>query len=548
MPRSLPSLAELFPGRLRLLLWPAAAALGIAAEWALYGWGHARDWAPDLVTGWSLIACGLIAWSRRPESRSGALMVATGFAWFAANFAATGVGATDWLSGHALYLHRGPLVQLVLTYPRGRSAGRLERSAVAVGYVAALVTAIWQSEVATIVLAALLIGVAIRGNARAVGRERRARLYALQATAFLAVVLAATAAVRLAVPTQGAKDATLLAYQVALCALAIGPLIGLLRAPWERAAVTDLVVELGQTRSGTLRDALARALGDPKLEVGYRLSGGGVYVDAAGRPVPLPAPGSERRVTRVERDGQEVAALIHDPAVLDDPALFEAVTAAARLAASNAKLQAEVRARVAELQASRRRLVEAGDDERRRLEHRLSEGAARRLASLEQVLARARRRAQPNTVHGIERAESQLARTLDELRELAAGLHPRELVETGFAPALASLAARSPVPVALAVTGDRLPAEIEAAAYFVCSETLANVAKHASASGATVTVRAGDGRVRVDVVDDGVGGADPGGGSGLGGLADRVEALGGRLRIDSPKGSGTRISADIPLG
>lgn len=534
--------------RLRLLLWPAGAGFGLAAEWIFFGWSDFGDWVPDLLTGWSLIACGLIGWSRRPGSRSGALMAATGFTWFAGNFAASGVGAIDWLSAHALYLHRGPLVQLVLTYPRGRPAGRLERAAVLAGYAAAVVVPIWRSETTTIVLAWILVGVASRDYLRAVGRDRRAHLYALRMTAFLAAVLAGAAVVRLVLPTQDAKEATLLAYQAALCALAVGLLAGFIRAPWERAPVTDLVVELGRTRSGTLRDALARALGDPTLEVGYRLSDDDVYVDAAGRPVLLPAPGSDRRVTRVERDGQELAVLVHDPAVLDDPALFEAVAAAARLAASNAKLQAEVRAQVAELQASRRRLVEAGDEERRRLERRLSEGAARRLASLEQVLARAQRRARPNTIHGIERAESQLARTLDDLGELAAGLHPRELVETGFAAALASLAARSPVPVALAVTGERLPAEIEAALYFVCSETLANVAKHASASGAKVTVCADDGRVRVDVVDDGVGGADVTGGTGLGGLADRVEALGGRLRIDSRQGSGTRISADIPLG
>ena len=134
------------------------------------------------------------------------------------------------------------------------------------------------------------------------------------------------------------------------------------------------MVELGEARSGTLRDALSRALGDPTLEVGYWLPDRGMYVDAAGRALDLPAHGSDRRVTRVQRDGQELAALVHDPAVLDDPALLEAVTAAARLGAANARLQAQVRARVEELQVSRRRLIEASDDERRRLEQRLREG------------------------------------------------------------------------------------------------------------------------------------------------------------------------------
>jgi signal transduction histidine kinase len=207
-----------------------------------------------------------------------------------------------------------------------------------------------------------------------------------------------------------------------------------------------------------------------------------------------------------------------------------------------------VRAQVAELQASRRRLVAARDDERRRLEQRLDKGAARRLASLQRVLAHARDRAGRETLSAIERAETQLARTNAELQELAAGLHPRELVENGLAAALASLVERSAVPVELDVPDERLPAEIEATAFFICSEALANVGKHASASRAALAITKSDDLVRVVVVDDGVGGANPVGGSGLRGLSDRVEALGGRLQVVSPPGSGTRVSAEIPLG
>jgi signal transduction histidine kinase len=549
--RSPPSSAD-FSGRTLLpLLAAAAVVVGIAAEWTYYGWVNPRDWLPDLVTGWILIACGLIGWWRRPESRTGALLTLTGFAWFVPDFAATGVGAVDWLAEHALYLHRGPLIQVVLLYPRGRGGGRTERAALVVAYAAAVVLPIWQNYIATIVLAVLLVGVATRGYVRAVGRARRERRYALEASVFLGAVLVAIAAARLAVPTQDAlttKTTTLLVYEAALCLLAIGLLVVLLRRPWQRAAVTDLVVELGETRSGTLRDALARALGDPTLEVGYRLKDEGMYVDAAGHSLNLPPPGSDRRITRLERDGQEVAALVHDRAVLDDPALVEAVAAAARLAASNARLQAEVRTQVAELQASRRRLVAARDEERRRLEQRLDEGAARRLASLQHVLAQAHQRAGPEPLARIERAETQLGRTTAELQELAAGLHPRELAENGLAAALVSLVERSPVPAELEVPDERLPAEIEAAAFFICSEALANVAKYASASRAAVGVTRIDRLVRVEVVDDGVGGADPVRGSGLRGLSDRVEALGGRLHVVSPPGSGTRISAEIPLG
>ncbi|HEX2466955.1 MAG TPA: ATP-binding protein [Solirubrobacterales bacterium] len=530
-----------------LLLWPAGAALGIAAEWTYFGWGEPRDWAPDLVTGWSLIACGLIAWSRLPDNMTGALMAATGFTWFAGNFQTTGLAGIDWLAAHALYLHRGPLVHLVLSYPSGRPAGRVGRTAVAVGYGAALVTPVWRSETATIVLAALLVAVAFHGYASAVGPERRARLLGMQATGGLAAVLAGNAIARLDVPTGAADEATLLAYEIALSAGAVALLLGLLRGSWERAAVTDLVVELGESRSGTLMDALARELGDPTLELGFWLEEAATYVDTDGRRLELPEPGSRRAVTHIEREGRPLAVFVHDPALRDDPGLVDAVAEAARLAASNARLQADVRVRVAEVQTSRRRLVEAGDEERRRLEQRLREGAERRLVSLEQALERSRRQAGSETAARIEGTRARLEQTLVELHELAAGLHPRDLTDHGLAEAVASLARRSPVLVDLEIPVERYPVEIEAAAYFLCSEALANIAKYASAARVAVEVRAGDGIMRVEVADDGVGGADPARGTGLRGLADRIEALGGTLTVESPPGEGTRLVAEIPL-
>jgi signal transduction histidine kinase len=532
-----------------LSLWPAGAALGIAGEWIYFGWGDPSGWVPDLAAGWTLIACGLVGWSRRPESRTGALMAATGFAWFAPNFTSTGLGTVDWLGDQALYLHRAPLVHMVVTYPRGRTSGGLDRVTVAVGYVAAVVTPIWRSEPASFVLAGLIVAAAGVGYLRAAGRERRARLASLAATSFLAAVFAGTAGIRLASPTQDVVDATLVAYELALCVLAIGLLTELLRAPWERARVADLVVALGEARSGMVRDELARALGDPTLEVGYWLPESGGYVDAAGRQLDVASPGLGRRVTHVERDGQAVAVLVHDSAVLDDRGLLDAVAAATRLAASNARLQAEVRSQMAELHASRRRLVRAGDDERRRLEQRLHDSAERRLALLAQALGRApgRSRGGPDTEKRIERAEQQLGITLGELRELAAGLHPRLVSETGLANSLRSLAEGSPVPVDVAVPDRRLPEEVEAAVYFVCSEALANVAKYAHGSRVEVSVRERDGRLFVEVADDGVGGAVIERGTGLRGLADRVEALGGSLSLESPPGGGTRLALELPL-
>jgi signal transduction histidine kinase len=532
-----------------LLLWPAGAVVGIAGEWRLYGWADPGDWVPDLLTGWAMIACGLAGWSRRPQSRSGALLAAAGFAWFAPNFAATGAAALAWLSAHALYLYRGPLVQLVLTFPLGRPVRRLDRAAVAAGYAAAVITPVWADKTATIVLSCLLVAVAVRGYVRAAGRERRMRLAALQATAVVAAVLVAVALVRLAAPAQAAGAATLHAYQAALSGLSLGLLVGLLRGSWERAEVADLVVELGATRSGTLRDELARALGDPSLQVGYWVPQSAGFVDSGGRPIRVPDRGSGRAMTMVERDGQPLAVLVHDPAVLGDPGLVEAVASAARLAAANARLQAEVRARLAEIGASRRRILEAGDEERGRLERRLREGALRRLGEVAETLRRARRPAAGgNADERLAAAEIQLARTQEELRRLARGIHPRELSERGLAAALASLAGDVPLPVKLAVSVAGESPGAAACAYFVCSEALANVAKYASASRVMVSVRSGSGGIDVEVEDDGTGGADPGRGTGLRGLADRVETLGGTLTVDSPPGRGTRLVAVIPHG
>ena len=535
--------------RFRLLLWPAGAAFGIAAEWIFFGWGDPRHWVPDLLTGWTLIACGLVAWSRRPDSRSGALMAATGFSWFLGNFAATGVVPVDWVAAHALYVYRGPLIHLLVAYPSGRLSSRLDRAAVAVGYIAAVVTPVWRSESATLVLAALLVAFCVRSYLRAVGPWRRARLSALHAAAVLGLALAGGAAARLGVPAGNASEPSLLALEATLCALAAGLLAGLLVASWGRAAVTDLVVELGESRSGTLRGELARALGDPTLAVGYWLPNARAFVDSEGRPFALPDPGSERSVTLIEGEAGPIAALVHDPAVLDDPGLREAVSSAARLASANARHRAEVRAQVAELRASRRRILEAGDQERRRLERRLREGAERRLERLAGQLRRLRLSARTDAAaERIDGIEAQLARTLEDLRRLAHGLHPRVLAEAGLAGALASLAEQAPVRVEVVAPAAKLPAKVEAVAYFLCSEALANIAKHASASRVSVSVTTRDGNVRIEIEDDGVGGAAAERGTGLRGLADRVEALGGTLHVESPAGGGTRLAAEIPFG
>jgi signal transduction histidine kinase len=535
--------------RLRLLLWPAGALFGLAAEYSQFGWDDPRHWIPDLAVGWLFIACGLVAADRRPEGRSGLLMAATGFSWFIGNFAHVGVGPIDWVASHAAYLYLGPLVHLLIGYPSGRLSSRLTRGAVAVGYVTAI-TPIWRNEVATIVLTALLVAVSARLYQRAVSRFRRARLLALWAATAFSLVLGGYAGIRLVLSPVAVSGPFILAYQATLCVIAVGLLAGLLSSWLERSAVTDLVVELGEARSESLGDALARALGDPSLEVGYWLPDGATFVDPEGRPVSLPGPGSKRSVTKVERDGQPVAVLVHDAAVLDDPGLLEAVSSATQLAASNARLQAEVQARVEDLRASRRRILEAGDAERQRLERRLHDGAERRLTALAETVRQAGDRAShisPATIGKIEQAQRQLAGTLEGLEELGRGLHPRVLAELGLERALTSLAKRSPVPVELTVRATGLPPAVEAAVYFLSSEALANVAKYASATHATISVEIRGHSLWVEVIDDGVGGANLSGGTGILGLADRVEALAGSFRLESRPGHGTRLIAEIPL-
>jgi signal transduction histidine kinase len=265
----------------------------------------------------------------------------------------------------------------------------------------------------------------------------------------------------------------------------------------------------------------------------------------------MPSFRSDRSVTSIERNGEPLGALIHDPALDEQSDLVRSVGAAARLAMENERLHAEVRAQLEEVRASRARIVEATDAERRRVERDLHDGAQQRLVNVSLAV----RMAQDKLGQGddsvvadrLKEVGEEVKKALSELRELGRGLHPAILTEEGLGPALESLAERSAVPaVVLEAPSGRLPPGIEASAYFVASEALANAAKHAHASRVTLYASLMDGHLRIEVADNGVGGADPGAGSGLRGLADRVAAADGRLVVESPAGSGTRIVAVIP--
>jgi Histidine kinase-, DNA gyrase B-, and HSP90-like ATPase len=527
-----------------------AVAVGIGAEVVRFAWDEPVLWLPDLVVGWTMVACGLIAIWRQP-SGTGMLLVGAGLAWFLGNYAAVDSPRVAWLAAHAVYLHRGVLIHAVLAFPGWRPPTIASLAAVAIGYASSLITPVARNPVAVILVSAIVIMAAWWDLRVAIGPSRRIQVIVLRAAVWLGLTLSGAALAPLMLPWPGAGRAILLTYDAALVALTVGLLVALILASWERTGVIDLVVELAAGRAASVDASLGRALGDPSLRVGYWLADRDRYVDAAGRQVNLPGPDSGRAVTPVEWEGARIAVLIHDPAVTAGSGLGESVSTAAALAAANARLQAQVRDRVAQVQASRRRLVGAGADERRRLEGRMRAGAGSRLDEVAYLLRAADDGVvfaqETELVAKIERARRQLDRTREELSELGRGLYPPALTERGLAAALSELAEHSAIPVKLTVSANEVPAEIAAVAYFVVAEALSNVAKHAEATEVTVTVAVQDARLLVELIDDGIGGANPDEGSGLRGLADRVEALDGSFQLASPAGAGTRLAAEMPL-
>ena len=556
----------------------AAIAGGLAYAAVVLGSGHVDDRGlvagVGLLVGWSFIVAGLIAWWRRPGNRTGALMAAVGFAWFA-----TGVSASDDDVVHTVGIALDALfvalaVHLLLAFPTGELHGRGERLLVGAGYAITTVLqipsllfeergpgeprdllAIEPDQDLSDLLDAVQFGFAvIPFTAVAVILVRRWRAATPPQRRVIAPVVwtggvaLLTSGVANGLDAAGTPQEWLeILAQLALAAVPFGFLAGLLRSRLAQAgAVSELVARLGQSPGpAAVRAALAEALGDPSLRLAYRLPDEERFVDAEGRPVSV----TEGTWTDVELHGERIAAIGHDPSLADEPQLVRAAGGAVALAIENQRLSAALRARIEELRASRARIVEAGDAERRRLERDLHDGAQARLVALAIKLKLARRRADdhPELAALLDESSAELQAGLDEVRELARGIHPAVLTDRGLEPALKSLALRAPLPVEIAgdVPAD-LPGPVAIAVYFVVAEALTNVAKYASAGRAIVDVsRTADG-LRVEIDDDGVGGADAAAGSGLRGLADRVGALDGRLELHSPAGEGTRLRVLFP--
>ena len=521
------------------------------------------------------VGAGLIAWRRRPDSNLGPLMIAAGGGTFLATL---GWSNNDLLrtTGQALELLPAILfLHVYLAFPTGRLHGQVERGVVLGAYVTGIgfglarmltgglepgsVMALTRApELADVLLRLQLVssavlslaGIAVLGVRRSrTGRSLRRSLSLLIDSFSLALLLIAALAIQQAIGSSRFE----IIRPITFVAVGLAPLAfltGLLRARLARSAVGDLVVELRSDPSpNDLQQALSRALRDPSLELAYWLTEFESYADLNGRPVEMPAPGGSRRTTLIkDQYGARVAALIHNPALDDEPELLAAVSAAAGFALDNARLHAELRARVAEVRGSRARVIAAGHEERRRLERNLHDGAQQRLVALSLDLSLLQAQVTDGAAsRRLGQARQEIATSLDELREIARGIHPAVLSGHGLAVALDQLVARAPVPVRLRVDlHGRLSEPLEVAAFYVISESLANIGKHACATSASVEVSRGEDKVVIEVVDDGVGGADTELGTGLRGLADRVESLDGLLRIWSPCGGGTRVMAEFP--
>jgi signal transduction histidine kinase len=537
------------------------------------------------LIGLGFIGTGVYAWWRRPLNRFGLLMTAVGFAWLVAGLVESDNAIAFTIGNYIEPLYLVLVVQMVLGFPTGRLASRAERAIVAIAYLDAFVLTLpvylldgdlnapagapdnafvvahARGAADAINVGTSVIGFGVTAATAAVLLRKRRDASPPQRRAQAPMLWTGlTVIVSLGLVFAGhtvglSDDAIGLLGLVGFVAFAILPfafLAGLLRTRYSQAgAVGELIERLNAPDTRTeLRTALADALGDPTLQLVYWRPSAGHYVTREGHRVDLPTPDAGRAVAEVERDGKRVGAIIHDAALGEDPTLVRAAAAAAALQLENERLEAELRARVEELQSSRARLVEVTMGERRRLERDLHDGAQQRLVALSIQLGLARRKIadDPETAGRLlDAARAELEQALEELRELARGIHPAILTDRGLGAALRALAERAPVAVDLhEMPEDRLPAAVEAAAYFVVAESLTNVAKYASAEHASVRVGRENGYAVVEVRDDGVGGADPAAGSGLRGMADRLAALDGRLEVHSPPGGGTVIRANIP--
>jgi signal transduction histidine kinase len=521
------------------------------------------------------IAGGLVAWRRRPESRLGLLMVTAGFVIWA-NFLAWSSNSLLYTLGAGVqFLVPAVLLHVFLAFPRGHLRSRLDRAIVAAGYGAVALTltrmvlgeggernllAVVDNPAVVTSLRAvqlgLVSGLLLIGTASLIRRRRREpplrTPVGVLAYAFSLglVMIALLYMVQLFAWTSAIQNVRYATFGI----IGLAPFVfmaALLEARLNRASVGELLVDLGVNPGpAELQEAVGRALGDPSVTLAYWLPEFDSYADVNGRQIEIEdLPG--RSSTPIVRDDVPVAMLLHDSALDEEPRLLTSVCAAIGMTIENAQLQVELRARLEELRGSRARILQAEQSERQRLERNLHDGAQQRLIALSLELGELGDRLDGDAElrRRIDAARQEVTASLAELRDLAHGIHPAAVSDHGLAVALESVATRATVPVqVIGATQDRMSEPVELAAFFIVCEALANVARHAAATSAVVELERTSAALVVEVRDDGIGGASADGGSGLRGLADRVEALGGSLQVWSPRGGGTRLRAEIPCG
>jgi signal transduction histidine kinase len=557
-----------------------AGAVPLALALANEG-GHQRELIAITgpLIGWAFIGTGIFAWSRQPENRLGALMTAIGFS---ACLAGLRVATEPWVFIFGLLFITSQwalLYHMLLAFPSGSLRTRIELLLVAAMYVNSFVLhpvvvlfqdttrigvpenpllieghAKFSEDLARVrywiaLLLIVALGVILARRWAAASRsQRRALTPVLVSGGLVMLLLGVWYAALLEGVDQDVVQKLEDARYVVFTTVPFAFLAGLLRSRVAGAtAVSEVVALLGDP--SVRRTGIGEALAGTSLELAHWVPDRREYVDENGQTVELPSEGSNRVVRPLDPGEEPGAVLIYDASREDERELVRAVTAAARLTLENERLATDLRAKVEELTASRMRIVESGDAARRRLERDLHDGAQQRLVSLALNLRMLSGRldGEPLAAQELATARKELDQALEELRELARGLHPSLLSDRGLDAALEGLARRAPLPVELEATaGARLPEPVESAAYFVVAEALTNVAKYAQATHVRVNLSRDDGSIRVEVADDGVGGADPAKGSGLRGLLDRVSALEGSLEVDSRPGRGTTVRATIP--
>jgi signal transduction histidine kinase len=572
----------------RLAAGPIALAVGLGALAVAEGPGRFTTHAGrsgltatlTVAAGLALVGAGLVTAFSHLAARIGDLALLAGLVWFAPTWVGWDKGPP--LVRSLAMLAAGftfpLLLHLVLAYPSGRLHGTAARALVIAGYVEAVLAALGQAlfrhpffdpncwanctdndflvrslpqlaraiEVAdrwfTAAAAATLVAVCVRRLLRDSGPARRALLPVALPAILLAVTIIAHTIALQRTPLEQPSDPTFGAIFVLRCVavllLAAGLVWAAVRTRVQRRAVARIATNLGQAPPpGSLQAALAQAVGDPELRIAYWLPDAQHYVDATGRPVAKPFAGPGRAITALVRDGHKIAVVSHTAAL---PDLEREIGAAVRLALENERLQAEALAQLDQLRASRVRIVQTGDSERRRLERDLHDGAQQRLLALSYDLRLARAQAQADgdrhTGSLLTQATDQAQAALGELRDLAHGIYPAILAEAGLTPALATLAEEAPLPVEIvAATDARYPAAVETAAYLLVAEALDDAAGR-DASHATVSVMQDGGRLMVTVHDDGTART-----AAMVELADRVGALDGQLTVEP-----TRLQAEFP--